>query len=58
MIVFIDDILNGNISDLLGDDLYAETISKIVIWWAVLPMVGLILAFAFILFGLFKGRNS
>lgn len=58
MIVFIDDILNGDISDLLGADLYAETISKIVVWWAVLPMVGLILAFAFILFGLFKGRNS
>ena len=45
MIVFIDDILNGNISDLLGSDLYAETISKIVVWWSVLPMVGLILAF-------------
>lgn len=58
MIVFIDDILNGNIADLLGSDLYAETISKIVVWWAVLPMVGLVLAFAFVLYGLFKGRNS
>lgn len=58
MIVFIDDILNGNIAELLGSDLYAETISKIVVWWAVLPMVGLVLAFAFVLFGLFKSHNS
>ena len=45
MIVFIDDILNGNIEQLLGSDLYAETISKIVVWWAVLPMVGILFSF-------------
>lgn len=53
MSTFIDDILNGNILSILGADLYAETVSKIVIWWSVLPMVGIILAFSFILFGLF-----
>ena len=58
MIVFIDDILNGNIEDLLGADLYASTIADIVKWWAVLPMVGLILAFAFIMLAMFKGKRS
>lgn len=57
MIVFLDDILNGNIEELLGSDLYAETISKIVVWWAVLPMIGLILAFCGIIWGLFSKRN-
>ena len=54
MIVFIENILNGNIEALLGSDLYAETISKIVIWWAVLPMVGIILAFSFLIASLFR----
>ena len=54
MIVFIENILTGNIETLLGSDLYAETISKIVIWWAVLPMVGIILAFSFLIASLFR----
>lgn len=58
MIVFIDDILNGNIEQLLGSDLYAETISKIVVWWAVLPMVGILFSFGMILATLFKGRDK
>lgn len=58
MIVFIDDILNGNISELLSSDLYEQTISKIIVWWSVLPMVGLILAFAFIMLAMFKGKKS
>ena len=53
MIIFLDDILNGNIETLLGSDLYAETISKIVVWWAVLPLAGLILAFICILLSFF-----
>lgn len=57
MIVFIDDILNGNIEELLGSDLYAETISKIVVWWAVLPMVGIILFMALAVVSLFKARG-
>lgn len=57
MIVFIDDILNGDISELLSPDLYEQTISKIVVWWSVLPMVGLILAFAFIILAMFKGKK-
>lgn len=58
MIVFIDDILNGNIADLLGSDLYAETISKIVIWWSVLPMVGILFAFGLIVACMFRGKRS
>ena len=57
MSVFIDDIINGNIETILGSDLYAETVSKIVIWWSVLPMVGIIIAFSFILFGMFGGKR-
>lgn len=57
MIIFLDDILNGNIEELLGADLYAETISKICVWWAVLPMIGIILAFCGIIWGLFSKRN-
>lgn len=57
MIIFIDNILNGNIQQLLGSDLYAETISKIVIWWAVLPMVGIILAFSFLIASLFRSNK-
>ena len=57
MIVFIDDILNGNIETLLGSDLYAETISKIVVWWAVLPLAGIIFAFSLLLVSLFRGRS-
>lgn len=53
MSVFIDDILNGNIAEILGSDLYAETVSKIVVWWSVLPMIGIVVAFSFILYGLF-----
>lgn len=55
MSVFIDTILNGNIETLLGSELYAETISKIVVWWAVLPMLGIVVAFSFVLLGLFLG---
>lgn len=58
MSVFLDDILNGNIAEILGDDLYAETVSHIVQWWAVLPMVGIIIAFSFILYGLFGGSKK
>ena len=58
MIVFIDNILNGNIEQLLGSDLYSETISKIVIWWAVLPMVGILFSFGMILATLFRGRDK
>lgn len=55
MSVFIDTILNGNIETLLGSELYAETVSKIVVWWAVLPMLGIVVAFSFVLLGLFLG---
>lgn len=58
MIVFIDDILTGNIEELLGADLYAETISKICVWWAVLPMVGIILMFSLAVVALFKSRST
>ena len=58
MIVFIDDILNGNIEELLGADLYAETISKIVVWWSVLPMVGIIFLVALSVVSLFRSRQS
>lgn len=57
MSAFIDDILNGDIETLLGADLYAETISKVVIWWAVLPMIGIILAFCGVLWALFTKRS-
>lgn len=57
MAVFIDTILNGNIESLLGSDLYQETISKIVIWWSILPMIGIILMFCFIIVALFRGRE-
>lgn len=57
MIIFIDDILNGNIESLLGSDLYAETISKIVVWWAVLPMFGIIFSFSLLLVSLFRGKS-
>lgn len=57
MIVFIDDILNGNIQTLLGD-LYSETIAHIVTWWAVLPMVGLIGAFIALIVAMYGGRKS
>lgn len=57
MIVFIDDIINGNIEQLLGADLYAQTISKIVIWWSVLPMVGILFSFGLVLATLFRGRD-
>ena len=54
---FINDILNGDIELLLGSDLYAETISKIVVWWAVLPMIGIILSFCGVLLALFNKRS-
>lgn len=57
MSTFIDEILNGDIQALLGADLYAETISTIVIWWAVLPMVGIIFAFCGVLWALFSKRG-
>ena len=58
MIVFIDDILNGDISELLGEELYKQAVQHIVEWWAVLPMVGIILAFSFILVAMFRGRSK
>lgn len=58
MAVFLDDILNGNILDLLGADLYAETISKIVVWWAVLPMLGIVFSFALLIVSLFRGNKN
>ena len=58
MIVFIDDILNGDISELLGDELYTQTISEIVKWWAVLPMVGIILMVSLSIVSLFKARQT
>lgn len=53
---FITAILTGDLEELLGVNLYAETISKIVVWWSVLPMVGIIIAFSALLLGLF-GRS-
>lgn len=58
MIVFIDDILNGDISELLGEELYAQTIAEIVKWWAVLPMVGIIFAVGLAIVCLFKARQT
>ena len=58
MIVFIDDILNGDISELLGDELYSQTISEIVKWWAVLPMIGIILMVSLSIVSLFKARQT
>lgn len=57
MSTFISDILNGDIETLLGSDLYAETISNIVVWWAILPMIGIILAFCGVLWALFNRRD-
>ena len=57
MPVFIDDILNGNIRELLGD-LYTETVSNIVVLWAVLPMAGIILLFVLLVVQIFAGRRG
>lgn len=57
MNTFIDEILNGDIETLLGSDLYAETISKIVVCWSVLPMIGIILSFCGVLWALFNRRD-
>lgn len=57
MSAFIDEILNGDIETLLGAALYAETISKVVIWWAVLPMIGIILSFCGVLWALLNKRG-
>lgn len=57
MLDFISDILSGDLVEILGADLYAETVSKICVWWAVLPMAGIILAFSSLLLGFF-GRSK
>ena len=57
MIVFIDDILSGNIEELLGEELYAQVIAHIVVWWSVLPMAGIIFAFSILLVSLFRPRT-
>lgn len=59
MIIFLDDILNGNIQELLSEELYQQAIATVVTWWAVLPMMGLCFAFGCIMLSLFqKGGKS
>lgn len=55
MIDFITAILNGNISEILGD-LYTETVQQIIIWWAVLPLAGVVLLFVLTIVQIFGGR--
>lgn len=57
MIVFIDDILNGNISELLPN-LYETVVAHVVIWWSVLPMVGIIFAFVGVIVSVFGFRRK
>lgn len=54
--VFIDNILSGNIQELLGD-LYQDTISQIVVLWSVLPLAGIILLFVLLVVQLFAGKR-
>lgn len=58
MIVFLDDILNGNIADLLGADLYAETCAFVVKWLAIIPAIGIVLIFSLLVCALFRGSKS
>ena len=55
MIDFITAILNGNIPEILGD-LYTETVQQIVIWWAVIPLAGVVLLFVLTIVQIFGGR--
>lgn len=57
MIIFLDDILNGDIQALLGDQLYAETAAFVVKWLAILPAIGIILMFALLVCSLFRSKN-
>lgn len=57
MIVFLDDILTGDIASLLGDQLYAETVAFVVKWLAIIPAIGICFAFGLILASLFRGRD-
>lgn len=57
MIIFLDDILNGDIQALLGEQLYAETAAFVVKWLAILPAIGIILMFALLVCSLFRSKN-
>lgn len=58
MIIFLDDILNGDIQSLLGADLYAETVAFVVKWLAILPAIGIILMFSLLVCSLFRGGKQ
>ena len=58
MIFFLDDILNGNIQDLLGADLYAETVAFVVKWLAIIPALGIVFSFGMVLASLFRGDRK
>lgn len=57
MIIFIDNIISGNIEQLLGE-LYPDVVASVVTAYAVLPMVGIVLAFSLIPVSLLGGRKS
>lgn len=54
--VFIDDIITGNIAEILGDS-YVDTVSQIVVLWSVLPLAGIILMFVLSVIQMFGGRR-
>ena len=58
MIIFLDDILNGNIESLLGADLYAETVAFVFKWLAIIPAIGIVFSFGMVLASLFRGDRK
>lgn len=58
MYLFISGLLSADIASLLGEELYQYTCAVIVAAWAILPMLGIVLAFCTVLDGMFRGGRS
>lgn len=58
MYLFISGLLSANIPELLGEELYTVVCAIVVCAWAILPMVGIVLAFCTVLDGMFRGGRG
>lgn len=58
MYLFISGLLSANIEEVLGTELYQYTCAVVVAAWAILPMIGIVLAFCTVLDGMFRGGRS
>lgn len=58
MIDFINDIINGDIAEILGEDLYAPTVAAVAASWAILAFAGAVQVFTNLFAAIYNIRSG